>query len=192
MGSAASRSEGLVEDPDPQVIERARAGDLEAFADIVRHYQADAWRLCYGLLRDGAAADDVTQDAFLRLYRFLGRYGGRARFSTWFFQIVRNCALDEIRRAGRRRRIVEAVGNDPIETTTAAPHRIEVSEALAELPLDLREPIIWIDMFGLSYREVADLLKVPIGTIKSRVHRGRELLAGSLGAGDEEAVDGDA
>jgi RNA polymerase sigma-70 factor (ECF subfamily) len=181
--------EAVVE-PDPQVVAAARRGDLDAFAELVRRYQAEVWRLSLHLVRDPGLADDVAQDAFVRAFRFLPRYRGEARFSTWLFTITRNCALDELRRAGRRRRLrddLDALGSaGPAELGT----RLEVRDALGALPVELREPVVLIDMFGVTYGEVAALLRVPVGTIKSRVHRARALLAHALAAPATEVADG--
>jgi RNA polymerase sigma-70 factor (ECF subfamily) len=172
--------EGAVEDPDPQLVAAARDGDLRAFEAIVRRYQADVWRLAYHLLHDESSAEDVTQEAFVRVFRFLPRYRGDSKFSTWMFSVARNCALDEVRRSQRRRRTIERAKFESTETTHESSTRLEVRDALAELPLELREPVVWIDMFGITYQEVANVMGVPLGTIKSRVHRARELLAASL------------
>ena len=167
-------------EPSPLVVAAARAGDVHAFAQLVRCYQGDVWRLSFGLLGDETAADDVTQDAFVRAFRFLPRYRGEAKFSTWLFSITRNCALDEIRRAGRRQRLVDRLGPPPAGEGPDGSLRLEVAEALACLDGDLREPVVMIDMFGLAYAEVAHVLGVPVGTVKSRVHRARERLAEAL------------
>jgi len=178
--------EGAVEEPDPQTVMAARGGDVRAFEQLVRRYQGDVWRLCRHLVGDASAADDATQDAFVRAYRFLPRYRGEAKFSTWLFSIARNCARDELRRAGRRQRVADSLGRDRASLPADETLGVEVREALIALPLELREPIVMIDLFGTSYREVSALLKVPEGTIKSRVHRGRELLAISLASESQE------
>jgi RNA polymerase sigma-70 factor, ECF subfamily len=147
--------EAEVHEPDPTVVAAARRGDAAAFEELVRGCQADVWRLCLHLLRDPGLADDATQDAFVRAFRFLPRFRGDARFSTWLLSIARNCAVDD----GRR---------------------LEVREALAALPLELREPVVLIDVLGLAYRDAARLLEVAEGTVKSRVHRAREALAAAL------------
>jgi RNA polymerase sigma-70 factor (ECF subfamily) len=177
-----------VQEPDPQVVAAARGGDTAAFELLVRRFQGDVWRLAFHLLRDGALADDVTQDAFVRAFRFLPRYRGEAKFSTWLFSIARNCAVDELRRAARRSRTsrrIESEGQTPGFDHAV---RVEVREALAALPLDLREPVVMIDMFGMSYEEVARALKVPEGTIKSRMHRARATLARSLTPNEEKST----
>lgn len=169
-----------MDEPDPGLVVAARGGDLGAFEDLVRLYQGHVWRLALHLLRDPDLASDATQEAFVRAYRFLPRYRGDSRFSTWLFSIARNCALDEGRKATRRRRLTDRAEAEPAPPSKEVGLAIEVREALSSLPLDLREPIVMIDMFGISYKEVAAILKAPEGTIKSRVHRGRELLARSL------------
>ena len=174
-----------MEDPDPQVIAAARSGDTRAFEAIVRRYQGDAWRLAFHLVRDESLADDATQDAFVRAYRFLPRYRGDSRFSTWLFSIVRNCALDELRRAGRRKRTRDRLDAQPPRQAADQGAGVEVREALAALPLELREPVVVIDMFGATYAEAAVMLGIPEGTVKSRVHRAREALARILGEGEE-------
>jgi RNA polymerase sigma-70 factor (ECF subfamily) len=119
------------------------------------------------------------QDAFLRIFRYLPRYRTQSRFSTWLFAIARNCAIDELRRRNRRdalgQRAQMTVGIDqgPAEV-------VEVREALAGLPLVLREPLIWIDVLGTTYEEAATALRLPVGTVKSRVHRARHALAFEL------------
>jgi RNA polymerase sigma-70 factor (ECF subfamily) len=180
--------EDLVQEPDPGTVRAARGGDLDAFEQLVRRYQAEVWRLSLQLVGNRAAADDVTQEAFLRAYRFLSRYRGDSKFSTWLFSIARNCALDEIRRAGRRRRVANRLDAEPARPPADHTVRVEVREALSGLPADLREPIVFIDLLGLSYKDVASMLRLPLGTVKSRVHRGREILARVLTSRDEESV----
>ena len=175
-----------MQEPDPQAVARAAEGDVAAFEELVRRYQGDVWRLACRLLGDDSLADDVTQDAFVRAYRFLPRYRGDARFPTWLFTIARNCALDELRRRQRRRALAQRAGAEQPAVTGEQPPVLEVREALARLPLELREPVVLIDMFGVSYREVADMVGAPVGTIKSRVHRARWLLARALAPDREE------
>lgn len=175
-----------MDEPDPQLLRSAQRGDLRAFEDIVRRYQADVWRLCLHLLGDRTLADDVAQDALVRIYRFLPRYRGDSKFSTWLFSITRNCCLDELRRTKRRRSVRERLEAQPSPSRGDPNLGVEVREAIAGLPFELREPVVLIDMFGESYREAARILRVPEGTVKSRVHRARSMLARTLGA---EAAD---
>ena len=181
--------EGALDEPDPQILSSARNGDADAFEVLVRAYQADVWRLCLHLTGDRNLADDVTQDAFIRVFRFLPRYRGESRFSTWVFAIARNCALDELRRSKRRQVLADRAKMErevhPVEHASS----VEVRDAIAALPLDLREPIVLIDMLGESYKDAARVLGAPEGTIKSRVHRARHQLAEVLGAEEEKSHD---
>lgn len=179
-----------MQEPDPQVIAAARRGDLRAFEQLVRRFQADVWRLSFHLVRDEALADDVTQNAFVRVFRFLPRYRGDSKFTTWLFSIARNCALDEIRRAQRLKRTADALRGEPERPQREVGLALEVREALAKLPLELREPVVLIDMFGTPYAEVARILKAPVGTIKSRVHRARALLAEAMQERRESSSEG--
>ncbi len=173
---------GSVFEPEPEVVRAAQRGDLGAFEEIVRRYQGDLWRLALHLTHDESCAHDVTQEAFVRAYRFLDRYRGDSKFSTWLVTITRHCALDELRRRERQRRVARRLDQQPPPPTGPSDPGValEVREALSRLPLELREPIVLIDVLGSSYREVSAIVGAPVGTIKSRVHRGRELLARAL------------
>jgi RNA polymerase sigma-70 factor (ECF subfamily) len=173
-----------VHDPDPRILARAQAGDLGAFEELVRSYQADVWRFSYSFTRDRALAEDVTQEAFLRAFRFIRTFRGDAKFSSWLFRIARNCAMDAIRaRKGhdeRAQRQPSPVGPSDPES------RAELNAALAAISEDHREPFLLVEVFGLSYQEAADVLNVRVGTIKSRMHRARQAMMSAL-ATEEDA-----
>jgi len=179
-----------VHEPHPEVVAEARRGDPRAFEELVRAYQGDIWRLCFHLLGDAAGADDVTQDAFVRAFRFMHRYRGDSKFSTWLFSIARNCALDEIRRGRRRRRIEDLVEAQPERAGPRTELGIEVREAVMTLPIELREPLVMIDVLGRSYADVGETLGIPVGTVKSRVHRARDTVATTLNAEEQEGRGG--
>jgi RNA polymerase sigma-70 factor, ECF subfamily len=176
-----------VEEPDPQVVLEAQRGKAAAFETLVRAYQAPVWRLVSQLVRDPQLAEDVTQEAFLRAYRFLPRYRGDSRFSTWLLSVARNCAMDELRRYERRQRLVDRLRARPQTPDWDEGLPLEIRDALGSLPIELREPIVLIDILGTSYAEVAVILKTPVGTIKSRVHRGRAMLGEALAPTAEDA-----
>lgn len=174
-------------EPDPQLIAAAAAGDVRAFEDLVRRYQTEVLRLCLHVVRDMSVAEDATQEAFVRAFRFLRRYRGDAKFSTWLFSIARNCALDELRKKGRGGDPREDLGLDLPGRDSAAHVGLEIREAIGELALELREAVVLIDMFGMSYREAAEVVRVAEGTLKSRVHRARQALIEALKPQGEEA-----
>ena len=163
-------------------LTRAREGDVGAFEDLVRQYQGDVWRFAYHFTRDRALADDVTQEAFLRAFRFLRGFRGDSKFTSWLFRIARNCAMDQIK---ARNVYVERV--TPIAGTTTDPQaRVELHAALDAVSAEHREPFLLVEVFGLSYQEAADVLGVRVGTIKSRMHRARRAMMDAL-AVEEEA-----
>ena len=169
-----------MDEPDPQLIAAAKAGDLAAFEALVKRYQTDVLRLSLHIVRDMGAAEDAAQEAFVRAFRFLRRYRGESKFSTWLFSIARNCALDELRRSKRGGEPRENFDADVAARESDAQLGIEIREAMGELPLDLREAVILIDMFGMSYREAAHVVRTAEGTLKSRVHRARQFLIAAL------------
>ena len=173
-------------EPDPQLIAAAAAGDVRAFEALVRRYQTDVLRLCLHVVHDMSVAEDAAQEAFVRAYRFLPRYRGDAKFSTWLFSIARNCSLDELRKKGRGGDPREDVGLDLPGRDSAAHVGFEIREAIGELALELREAVVLIDMFGMSYREAAEVVRVAEGTLKSRVHRARQALIAALRPEEEE------
>jgi RNA polymerase sigma-70 factor (ECF subfamily) len=172
-----------VQEPDPETIRRAQAGDLGAFEALVRACQADAWRLAYHLTQDRAGADDVTQEAFLRVYRSIGTYRGDRQFSSWLLRIVRNCATDSYHRVRRERLAAERMAGEIVASPARSgsqEDRLRIQHAVTELPRALREPFVLIDMLGYSYRETSEILGVKIGTLKSRMHRAHRALMRAL------------
>jgi RNA polymerase sigma-70 factor, ECF subfamily len=150
----------------------------------VRSHQADVYRLALHLVRDRPTAEDVTQEAFIHAFRSLGRFRGQSKFSTWLFRITRNCAVDAIRRRERQRRRDQAMipEDAPVEDLTL---RATLTQAIDGLPVELREPFVLIEVFGLSYREASGILSVLQGTLKSRMHRARQLLIRALEAEED-------
>ena len=173
-----------MQDPDPRTLARAREGDLGAFEELVRMYQADVFRFSWHLTRDRSLAEDVTQEAFLRAFRFFGSYRGDSKFSSWIMRIARNCAMDTLRRQksflARHEGEYERAGSpvDPIA-------RVELDAALRSISDSHREPFLLIEVFGLSYQEAADILGVRVGTVKSRMHRARQALCRALEVEEE-------
>jgi RNA polymerase sigma-70 factor (ECF subfamily) len=165
----------------------AQAGDLAAFESLVRAYQGDVWRFAYHLTRDRSAADDVSQEAFLRAFRAIGSYRGEAKFTSWLLRIVRNCAMDTYRRTARdadlaERSAAEAAGHGRPEPggPASVEERLRIAEAIRRLPNDLREPFVTIEVLGFSYEEASVILGVKVGTLKSRMHRARAVLIEAL------------
>ena len=169
-------------DADPRTLDRARRGDLFALEQLVREYHADVYRFAWHLTRDRELAADVTQDAFLRAFRFIEGFRGDRKFGSWLFSITRNCAMDSLR-AGRFPLVRD--GEHEVEgSVTDATTRAVLDAALGSISAEHRETFLLVEVFGLSYREAADVLEVAPGTVKSRMFRARKALCAAI-ADDE-------
>ncbi len=168
-------------DADPELVARARKGDLDAFGDLVARHQAGLVRYLTHLVSNSSDAEDVAQEALLRAYRALKDFRGQSAFKTWLYQIATNAARTQLDKRRTRR---EDQTHDVAEMDIASGDQLErrivahdqLRRALAELPDDWREAVILRDIEGLEYREIAEALAIPIGTVESRIFRGRQRL----------------
>ena len=175
-------------EPEPRTLRAAVEGDLGAFEEIVRAYQAPVWRFLRHLLGDGAQAEDVTQETFLRVYQKLAGFRYQSKFSTWVFQIARNAGIDALRARARHDRLVASL---PWRRAAAGPEsNAEVAAAVSSLSPKLREAVLLVEVLGLTYNEAADVLGIPEGTAKSRVFQARGRLTAWLDAGEAAASGG--
>jgi RNA polymerase sigma-70 factor, ECF subfamily len=186
-----------VKTDDAALIERCRAGDIAAFEPLVEKYRQRVWRLAYNVLRDREEAWDVAQEAFVRAWQALPNFRGQSAFYTWLFRIVMNVAADRARaRAARGRafgteRIPEEDWDrvlveqpheaQPDAAAAGAERRSQIERALAKLSDDHRRIVVLSDIEGLSYKEIADVLEIPMGTVMSRLHNARKRLKAALG-----------
>ena len=175
-----------MEEPEPALIRAAAAGDQRAFAELVRAYQAQVWRFLRHLLGDPALAEDVTQETFIRVFLKLRTFHFRSKFSTWVFSVARNAGIDAIRSRNRRSRLAE--GLVPLTAPAGGPDRsLELETAIAGLSPKLREAFLLVEVMGMRYQEVAGVLKIPEGTVKSRVFHARSHLIAWMRADIEGA-----
>ncbi len=174
-------------EPDPDVIRAAGHGDQAAFEELVRNYQAHVWRFLRHLLGDPELARDITQETFVRVYRKVGTFRFRSKFSTWVFQIARNAGVDAIRARQRRQRLRDEVM--PAPPVSDASLGTELEWALQSLGRKQREAFVLVESLGLTYREAAKALGVPEGTVKSRVFHARSHLMAWMSAGEGSADD---
>ena len=173
-------------DTDALLVERYLAGDTDAFAELMRAHEDRVFAICLRMLRDREAALDATQDTFITVFRKADRFAGRSAFSTWLYRVAVNTCYDHTRRSHRRRTEPLPEHNDPADASTgdaylAAEVRPDIEAALAALPEEFRTAVVLADLEGLALQTVSDVLEVPVGTVKSRVFRGRRLLAEALG-----------
>lgn len=164
----------------------AKDGDRAALEALLRRHHDKVAAVCRRLCGNDADAADATQDALIALVRGLPRYDGRAAFSTWAYRVATNAALDELRRRGRRPvpsidATTERVGPGDVGDGVAT--RLDIDAALARLAPEFRAAVVLRDLCALDYAEIAEVLDVPAGTVRSRIARGRaqlaELLAGN-------------
>ena len=164
-----------MEEPDPDLIRAAAKGDHVAFAQLVRAHQSQVWRFLSHLLGDPSLAEDVTQETFLKVYKKLDSYQFRSRFSTWVLAIARNAGVDAMRKNRRKQADLDVEQlDDP--RAHSSPSRLELETAIGSLAPKLREAFLLVEVMGLSYQEVARVLGVPIGTVKSRLYHARRHL----------------
>jgi RNA polymerase sigma-70 factor (ECF subfamily) len=177
------------------LIEAAKAGDQEAFRQIVERYQGAVYNLAYRMLGDPEEAEDAAQEIFVRLYRQLGRYDPERKFSTWTLAIATNYCIDQLRR--RRMQLVpleniipwaRARDAGPEGEALSRESRDEVQRLLKQLPEKYRAPLVLRYWEDLSCAEIAEILGVPEGTIKTQIHRARKQL-GKMLEGAEERRD---
>ena len=175
-----------MDDPDPAMIRAAVAGDLAAFEQIVLTCQGPVGRYLRRFVGDPALAEDLTQETFIRIYRKLDTYRFGSRFTTWTFQIARNAAIDALRSRERRDRLVDAIA--PPRPVSEPGFGAEISAALETLSPKLRDAVLLVEVAGFTYRDAADVLGVPTGTVKSRVFQARDQLVAWFEADDPDAA----
>lgn len=180
---------------DAALVAAAQAGDRAALEALLRRHQDRLYAVCRRLTGNDADAADACQDALIAIVRALPRFGGRAAFGTWAYRIATNAALDELRRRRRRPEPAEAVGDGAVGDgaapeagrgpgpTAAVDARLDLDAALAGLPPEFRAAVVLRDLCDLSYDEIAEVLDIPPGTVRSRIARGRAALADALDAG---------
>ena len=174
------------ERPDAELVRRYLAGDQAAFTALVQRHERRVYNLAFRMLGREDDARDATQDAFLTAVRKLSSFRGDAAFTTWMHRVTINACYDILRK--RQREPLADVGADGEPRMEAAVHdhadsaatATDVQRALARVPLEFRTVLILHDVQDLAYDDVAGILGVPVGTVKSRLHRGRVALARML------------
>ena len=181
---------------DQQLVERVQRADKQAFELLVAKYQRRLSRLISRFVRDAGDAEDVTQEAFIKAYRALPAFRGDSAFYTWLYRIGINTAKNHLITQGRRAPTSTVMDAEEAENfdDAALLHEVStpenqmmskqvakvVNESLQQLPDDLRTAITLREIEGLSYEEIATVMNCPIGTVRSRIFRAREVVAANL------------
>jgi RNA polymerase sigma-70 factor, ECF subfamily len=174
---------------DDLLVARARRGDNAALDRILRDHFDRIYAVCRRLAGNDADAADASQEAMIAIARGISRFDGRSSLSTWMYRVATNACLDELRRRGRRPvamsdELLGSYVSDSPELASSVSDRLTIDAALAELPEEFRAAVVLRDVLGYDYNQIAHVLGVPAGTVKSRIARGRATLAGRIGNQD--------
>jgi len=186
---------------DLALVKAANEGDRQALDQLLRTHYDRIYAVCRRVTGSEADAADAAQEAMISIVRGLSKFDGRSAFSTWAYRIATNASLDELRR--RRRRPVLAMSGDDEHTDIgersadpvssqridAIGDRMALDAALREVPEVFRVPLVLRDVGDLDYGEIADILDTPVGTVKSRIARGRAALSELLRSGNQTDPD---
>jgi RNA polymerase sigma-70 factor (ECF subfamily) len=163
---------------DDELVRRFLDGDRDAFADLVRRHERRVYNVAYRMLGRPEDAVDAVQDVFLACLRKLPGFRGESAFTTWLYRVTVNVCYDTLRKRKREEPPGEELPETPVpDGTDAAAAAVDVHRALARVPEEFRAVLVLHDLQGQPYEAVARILGAPLGTVKSRLHRGRVLLA---------------
>lgn len=193
--AASSEANALCEEPteaqrDRDLVARHHQGDRTAFEEFYRRFAPLVYNLAIRQCGDPELAKDLSQEAFLRLFRNLSKFEGRSSLKTWTYRVVLNHCRTRLSRRKRHEQLavdrdgaereIEDVNRGPEARTEAADSRRQIAEALLLVEPSYREALVLREIEDLSYQEIAEVLEVPIGTVRSRIARGREGLRAAL------------
>ncbi len=182
---------GLTREEDIALVARARKGDESAYRILLRKYQRSVYSICLRMVRNREEAEDLAQDAFVKVFAMLDRYNPSYAFSSWLFKITSNLCIDSLRKRriegvpmdepmrsdkGDYTRQFESGEDDPETAALKKERSGHLSRAIERLPPHYRLMVILRHQEGLSYEEIAATVGVPLGTVKARIHRARQML----------------
>ena len=169
---------------ETEMISRCQRGDQEALKEIFNKYHKKVYRIAYGVVRHREEALDIVQEVFIKLFRSIKNFKGRSHFYTYLYRMVMNTAIDHARKTGKHfiSSLDEEGSFEPSDEVEKGPERIllqkeleeRVKRAMEKLPAEQRTALIFRDVEGLSYQEMAEAMGCSIGTVMSRLHYGRK------------------
>ncbi|GBD85576.1 ECF RNA polymerase sigma factor SigE [bacterium BMS3Abin02] len=170
---------------DQVLLDRFLAGDRRAFDELMLRHEDRVFGLGLRMLGNREDALEATQETFLTVFRKAHQFSGRSAFGTWLYRVAMNTCYDRLRKAKRRHTVAMPESSDPPDLASqdalvSVELRPDIVEALTSLQPEFRSAILLVDLEDLPLEEAAQILHVPVGTVKSRVHRGRKLLAQTL------------
>lgn len=172
---------------DARLVAMARENNREAFTQLIQRYQNQVYSLAYRLCNNPDDAKDLAQEAFIKLYQVLDKYDSQRPFAPWLYRVVTNVCYSQLRRRPRETVPLEGVieltpllpsqaSNQPEERYEQEETQRLVRQAIAELPENYRLPIVLRYLEDFSYRQIAEIMEVPVSTVETRLYRGRALL----------------
>ena len=189
ISTAIAEQKNWIEISDSELVINAIKGRESSFEELVRRYQRPIVAYVYRMLGDYDAALDVTQEIFIKIYNSLSRYSSEYKFSTWIYRIAHNAAIDYMRRHKQNEQSLEIEANNevfeiPLESKRPSPEqereqsewRTEIHNVVQKLPTNYRELILLRHTQDLSYEEIAEITNLPLGTVKNRLFRAREMM----------------
>jgi len=175
---------------DLQLVKRAKAGEVEAFSQLVRRHQRVVYNLAYRFMRDASLAEDMVQEAFLKAYRLLKGFRGDCGFSTWMYRVTCSVCLSELNRRKKRNEVAFNAAHEhiPGQTHIQATDNSEIiRRCVTKLPDRYAMVVTLYYLKELPYDEIADVMNIPVGTLKTWMHRARKQLRKIV----EEELSGD-
>ena len=181
----------LFPEVDEVTLKRAKKGENAAICDLLSFYENKVYCIVLRMLKNEHDANDCTQDALIKIFNSLNKFKGEASFSTWVYRITVNTVNDHLRRQSRHKSIslekreedgtvLKDLSSSPDEILNSVHIKSSIMEAIDTLNEEQRTAVILCDIEGFSYEEIAQMLYISIGTVKSRIFRGREKLKGLL------------
>ena len=181
---------------EKDLIRKAKQGDMLAFEELILKHEKIVYNLALRMMNHSEDAQDIAQEVFLKAYRSLANFDERAAFSTWLYRITHNTCIDEMRKRkgkqtysleeelesedGSMQRQVADAGDTPEESLLRAEQKSEILQALDTLSAEHKAAVILRDIRGMSYEEIAEIIELPMGTVKSRISRARNQMKAEI------------
>ena len=167
----------MTDQNEARLVKRAKQGDMHAFEELIIQHEKIVYNVALRMMNHSEDAKDISQEVFLKAYRNIGNFDERSQFSTWIYRITANTCIDEMRkRKGRQSFSLEEELESEEGSMLREEQKSEILQALESLSPEHKVAVILRDIKGLSYEEIAEILELTLGTVKSRISRGRNQL----------------